>query len=114
CDQMRRVVLRLLGSLLVVSAVAWLAAVAYLYVFQRQFVFEIPTNAELAAPAEQGLADMAVVTLPLDDGVTLTGWQAAPRPGYPTILFFHGNAGDIARRADRFRRILDAGFGLVA
>ena len=111
---MRRIALRLLGWAVGASAAAWLAGVGYLYFFQRSFIFEVPSSPELASPAEQGLAEMAVVKLALGDGIALTGWQAAPRPGNPVILYFHGNSGNLGRRADRFRQMLDAGFGLVA
>ena len=36
------------------------------------------------------------------------------QPGKPAILYFHGNAGNISERADRFRQIVASGFGLLA
>jgi hypothetical protein len=38
----------------------------------------------------------------------------APQPGKPVILYFHGNGGSLAYRVERFRRLIDAGIGLVA
>ena len=32
----------------------------------------------------------------------------------PTILYFHGNAGNVSERAPRFEKVLAAGFGLLA
>ena len=47
-------------------------------------------------------------------GQTLVLWVARPAPGKPAILYFHGNAGNLAARAGRFQRFLDRGYGLVA
>jgi pimeloyl-ACP methyl ester carboxylesterase len=48
------------------------------------------------------------------DGVELTAWRGDASPGKPTILYFHGNAGNLSDRAERFRQILASGFGLLA
>jgi len=47
-------------------------------------------------------------------GQSLVLWLAEPRPGRPVVLYFHGNAGNLAARAGRFRLLLEQGFGLVA
>src|SRR5581483_10912089 len=41
-------------------------------------------------------------------------WHVPPRDGKPVILYFHGNGGALPVRVDRFRKIIDAGVGLVA
>ena len=52
--------------------------------------------------------------VPTPDGETLIVWAAKPAVGRPTILYFHGNAGNLHNRAGRFDRMLDRGYGLVA
>ena len=47
-------------------------------------------------------------------GATLVTWVAAPKAGKPVILYFHGNAGNLANRVGRFRRFIARGYGLVA
>ncbi len=91
---------------------AYGAAVGYLYLFQRGFVF-VPGGA-LATPAQSGLGTIEPVTFATADGVQLTGWYAEPQGARPSLLYFHGNAGNISTRADRFQQILDSGFGLLA
>jgi fermentation-respiration switch protein FrsA (DUF1100 family) len=103
---------RVLAGLLVTMAVLYGGAVGYLYLFQRDYVFH-PGGA-LALPAEKGLPEAEVVSLKSDDGGTLTGWHAPARPGNPTVLYFHGNSGNMSERSSRFRQILDSGFGLLA
>ena len=93
---MRSPIHKLVGTLLAVAVAVYLAANAYLFVFQRDYVFE-PGGA-LAAPAEKGLDGVEVVTIRTGDGTELTGWFAPALPGRPTLLYFHGNAGNMSGR----------------
>lgn len=52
-----------------------------------------------------------MVTLLTPDHVQLVLWYAAPKPGHPTVLFFQGNAGDIADRAPRMAFYQSKGLG---
>jgi fermentation-respiration switch protein FrsA (DUF1100 family) len=98
--------------MLATLAAAYVAAVGYLYLMQRSYVF-VP-GGTLTAPAEQGLPEIQVVEITARDSVPLTGWYAPALSGLPTILYFHGNAGNISDRTDRFEQILGSGFGLLA
>jgi fermentation-respiration switch protein FrsA (DUF1100 family) len=99
--------------LIVVSIAAYVAAVGYLFLFQRQFVFQ--PGGVLASPAERGLdADVEAFVMEASDGTALTGWRRAADPGRPTVLYFQGNAGNISDRAAHFRTIIASGFGLMA
>jgi len=109
---LRRPAIRAVALVLAVALTLYLGAVGYLYVFQRSYVF-VP-GGDFASPAEKGLDGVEVVTLAARDGTELTGWYAKPSPGRPTLLYFHGNAGNVSGRAKRFRQVLDSGFGLVA
>jgi fermentation-respiration switch protein FrsA (DUF1100 family) len=90
----------------------YLAPVSYLYVFQRSFVFK--PGGELTAPADKGLAGVEVRSFEMADGVRLTGWYAPADAGKPSVLYFHGNAGNLSGRSERFQTILASGFGLLA
>ena len=93
-------------------AAVYLAACGYLFVFQRDYVFK--PSGTLAAPAEEGLPGVEVITLSAKDGTELTGWHQAAKPSLPTVLYFHGNAGNVSERSDRFRQIVGSGFGFLA
>ena len=108
---MTRFVARLLLLALATAAAIYIAGVSYLYLFQRGFVFK--PSGELAAPADKGLTGMETVTITMGDGIELKGWRSDPRPGLPVFLYFHGNAGNLSGRAERFRRIVEAGYGLL-
>ena len=48
-----------------------------------------------------------------EDGETIVVWHALAQQDAPTVLFFHGNAGEIGDRADRFAAYRAAGFGVM-
>lgn len=52
--------------------------------------------------------------LPTPDGATLIVWSAPPAPGRATVLYFHGNAGNLAARTQRFKAFRAHGLGIVA
>ncbi|MBU2980736.1 alpha/beta hydrolase [Lentibacter algarum] len=72
-----------------------------------------PFDSTRVSPAKAGVPNLTEKTLEVD-GAQLVTWVAAPRGGKPVILYFHGNAGNLANRAGRFRRFTERGYGLVA
>lgn len=110
--EVRKAFLRAVGILLAIAVVSYLSAVGYLFVFQRDYVF-VP-DGTLSSPAQSGLAGVEVVTIRTSDGTDLKGWYAKAAENRPTLLYFHGNFGNISGRAKRFKQILDSGFGLLA
>ncbi len=71
--------------------------------------FPDPTR---VAPAEAGLSGVAEVELKTGDGETLIAWYAKAKPGQPTILYFHGNAGNAAGRAEKIETMRMGGAGV--
>ncbi|MEM8536303.1 MAG: alpha/beta fold hydrolase [Pseudomonadota bacterium] len=96
-------------TLLLVSA---LGVTAFgLAAFERAMVY--PLDRTAVAPESLGLD--TVIAVPFDTGgATLTLWVAAPKDDKPVILYFHGNAGNLANRAERFDLITQQGYGLIA
>src|SRR3546814_20309003 len=46
------------------------------------------------------------------DGLELEGWWSPPTGGRRTILYFHGNGGNIGDRDGKARPLIDRGYGL--
>jgi hypothetical protein len=102
------------------SFVKWLLTVAVLgyggiavllYVSQRsQRSFPDRTR---TPPAAVGLPQAEEVVLDTADGERVIVWHVPPRAGAPIVLYFHGNGGAIAYRAERFRDMVADGTGLV-
>jgi hypothetical protein len=87
----------------VVVLAAWLGQRHLMYVPDRTRV----------APAAIGLAGVSEIELATPDGAQLVAWRSAAAPGRPTLLYFHGNAGNLAGRADRLARYRRQGFGVL-
>lgn len=79
---------------------------------QQRFLVYAPDPTRVA-PAAGGLSGVAEVTLKTPDGVELIAWYAGARPGQPTLLYFHGNAGNLLSRAGRMGEYLDKGRGMM-
>ncbi|GDX82841.1 alpha/beta hydrolase [Deltaproteobacteria bacterium] len=85
----------------------WLVATGGLYVGQRKLLFPSPPPAEL--PVAQGLTrtDLSV------DGAPVPMWWSTV-PGAPTVLFFHGNAAQLAGTLPEATAAMVAGLGFAA
>ena len=70
-------------------------------------------DAARTPPAATGLTGVEERTFPTPDGERIVAWHARPRPGAPTLLYLHGNAGSLAMRAERIRRFQDEGWGVL-
>ncbi len=102
-----------LVSLAVALVAAYVAAAAFMYINQRSFVF-VPSGA-LELPADKGLSGVSVESATMADGTEIAVWTAEPSdPDKPTVLYFHGNSGNLSTRWKRFKTILDTGYGLHA
>lgn len=64
-------------------------------------------------PADAAAAAMEVVRYGTADGLTLGGWYRAARPGQPTLVYFHGNAGHLGGRLILVQPYLEAGYGVL-
>lgn len=79
---------------------------------QRRLMYHPDNNQPVLSDA--GLPDMAAVSLATADGLELLAWYRAPsREGAPSLIYFHGNAGNIGDRGYKVRPYLDAGFGVL-
>ncbi len=102
-----------MGWLAAIGAAAGLyaAAVAYMYFGQRGFLYHPSAKpADAAALRAAGYAPFPVSTA---DGLTLTAWRRVGDPHKPTIVLFHGNAGDASDRIDIARQAARHGYGIV-
>lgn len=105
--------MRLISHLLAILAAAYGGLALLLYVFQSKLVFFPEIGREIVAtPARLGLPheDVALET---SDGVRLHGWFVpAPLPR-GTVLFLHGNAGNISYRLDSVRMFSRLGYSTL-
>jgi len=91
-----RMMLHALGIL----AAAYAGMALLLYIFQPHLVFYPGTGREIIAnPTRIGL-QFEDLHLETSDGVSLHGWYVPAVQPHGTVLFLHGNAGNISYRLD--------------
>jgi hypothetical protein len=103
-----------MSTLLKAAAIAvggYLLLAAAAYLGQRRLMY-FPHGGRVA-PANVGLQGVAEREIATPDGARLVAWQAKAAPGQPTLLYFHGNAGSLALRAERLARYRARGRGMV-
>ena len=82
-----------------------------LYVFQRNLLYY--PSPDKPDRIESGVPDMKEVQIPTGDGLNLLAWYKESTAGLPTIVIYHGNAGNIGHRGGKARMFIDAGFGVL-
>jgi fermentation-respiration switch protein FrsA (DUF1100 family) len=98
--------------LVFVGAVTYTVLVAALYLNQRSIMYH--PDQSVPDPSTVGLPEMSVHRIETKDGFKLLAWWKPPADSTrPTIVFFHGNAGNIGHRSRQARQYIDAGLGLL-
>jgi fermentation-respiration switch protein FrsA (DUF1100 family) len=89
------------ASLLAVLATAYGALLLLLYFNQASMLFlpDVPTRSIEATPTAIGL-EFEPVAIITEDKMRLDAWFLPAPSGRGTVLFFHGNAGNISHRLD--------------
>jgi len=93
----------------VVAALYGIVAVAAFFA-QRKLMY-FPDRARVP-PSSFALGDVSERVIKTPDGETIVAWYGPAAPGRPTLLYFHGNAGNLANRSERVRKYLTRGIGV--
>ena len=86
----------LLGTLILFSFLAFL--ILYLKYYEKKGIY-FPTRRMRVTPKEMGL-EFEDVYFSSSDGMKLNGWYVPAKESRATVLFCHGNAGNISHRID--------------
>jgi len=93
--------MRPLFTLLLLLVGVYVLFSVVLYLLQNRMVFlaNMPGRALTATPEDAGFAyqDVSITT---SDGMRLHGWFVPAKQAKATVLFLHGNAGNISHRLD--------------
>ncbi|WP_200251117.1 alpha/beta hydrolase [Lamprobacter modestohalophilus] len=102
-------------SLLLLTLLGVLLFGLLLWWLQPKMIF-FPDERLQATPIDWGL-EYEEVELTTEDGISLHGWRIKPpraRDTAPrTLLFFHGNAGNLSHRGDSIRIFTDLGLEVL-
>ncbi len=98
---MPRFSLESLWPFLTVMIAAYGALLLILYFSQSRLLYypSLPSRVIMATPDQVGL-NFETIALTTDDGIILHGWFLPLEKPRATLLFFHGNAGNISHRLD--------------
>jgi uncharacterized protein len=103
--------MNLIKLFVVFGVVAYAVATLGMYVFQRRLQYHAENKGLM--PASVGVLGASVEILTTPDGEKIIVWYAPAAEGKPTILYFHGNAGEIGDRPLRFNYYHSRGLGVA-
>lgn len=92
--------MRMLFNLVIMIAVAYAALAMVIFLAQSRLIYYPESGRSVVGtPSDLGLAYESV-EVPTSDSETLHGWFVPAPAATGTILFFHGNAGNISHRME--------------
>jgi uncharacterized protein len=108
-----KILSRIALSLLVLVVVAYMAFIAGLYFFQRNFQYS--PEGRLIPLSETLLANVEEIDIPVGGGASVHGWYGAPsQRGKPVILYYKGNTGSFTAEHERYAQWMRDGYGFLA
>ncbi len=87
---------------LVFSVAFYFATMSYVYFKQTDLQFS--QDMTIRSPQQMGTVGIEEIKLQTPDGETLYAWYKPAPSARPTILFFHGNSGNISSRPGKIMR----------
>ena len=102
----------LIKNFFVVSFIIYCIVCLLLFIFQRHFIY-FPSK-YIVDFSDYKLSKFKEITLSTKDNHKIIGWYKNAESSKPTIVFFHGNAGNISHRIYKFLAFTnDSGYGLL-
>ncbi|WP_245297019.1 MULTISPECIES: alpha/beta hydrolase [Rhodomicrobium] len=88
----------------------YVAAAFSLYMLQRRLIY-FP-DSTYYTPEDEGLTDVREVKLDTPDGERVIAWWSRAAKGQPTLIYFHGNAGNLVDASERLKMYANVGLGV--
>jgi len=99
-----------IALVVLILLIIYLLAFVFIYVFQRCLVFN-PQKGSSSPPEDLNIRELWITT---KDGQKLHAWWMPSELAEYTVLFFHGNAGNISRGEKRMRLFREMGCNAFA
>lgn len=93
------------------ASFAYAVFILVMYILQDRFLY-FP-EWDTLNPAEYDAPEFERLGVETRDGEKLMLWWKPPLPGYPTLIYFHGNAGHLGMRADKLAAFGKEGMGVL-
>lgn len=85
--------------------------ITLVWFFQRKLIYMPDKNRPTRAACQA--SDMDEVKLETQDGLSLYAWYKAPHRKQTTIVYYHGNGGNLCGRMPLVRQFIDHGYGVL-
>lgn len=105
---------RLMLAPLIIAVLVYVIVAAFFFVQQRTILYYTADDGQLAGTGGLAVPGSQRVTLAAADGIETTAWYVPPAVGRPVFLFLHGQGGQLVWDTGRWRRLRDAGAGVLA
>jgi len=105
--------MRLMWRALRILVAAYIGFALVLYFFQARLVFYPETGREIIATPSQAGLPYEDIRLTAGDGPGLHGWFIPAQQPRGTVLFLHGNAGNISHRIDSLQMFHRLGYSTL-
>ncbi len=93
-----KALIRMIGIIIAAAVILYVGVLITMYFLQPSLVY-FPSRTIESTPNDIGL-DYEEVTLKTDDGVEIAGWFIPAPQARATLLFCHGNGGNISHRLE--------------
>lgn len=103
----RTMIFKIFFTVLIIYITLCIAA----FLFQRRLIF-LPTQGSVPEPRSLGI-EAEKVSIPVSPGVDLCAWWARKGRSPYTLIWCHGNAGNIGHRAEEFDDFVRAGLNML-
>ncbi len=91
-------------------ALVYVGVLGLAWVTQRDLVYR--PDPRPADPGTVGIAGIEERWITAPDGVRVVAWYGRAKNNQPTVLYFHGNAGNLALRSERIQRFMQRDWGV--
>ena len=110
----RGVMFNVIWFFLILAGVLYGVVCLYLFLAQAKLIFypDLPSRELAASPADIAL-EYESLSIKTSDQIMLHGWFVPASEEKGTLLFFHGNAGNISHRLDSLKIFHDLGLSVL-
>jgi uncharacterized protein len=105
--------MRMIVNVLLMLAVAYAGLLVLVYVFQSRMVFFPEVDRAVSATPASVNLPFENLHLQTSDGIDLYGWYIPAAQPQGTVLFMHGNAGNISHRLDSLKMFHRLGYNTL-
>ncbi len=109
-QQFKKLARRMLHSILFILVSVWVLLSLLLYIFQPRFIY-FPQSKIDFTPDMAGLS-FEDIYFKTEDDVLLNGWFIPADDARKTLLFFHGNGGNISHRLESMKIFHEMGLSV--